>query len=101
MNTTDTQSPTCLGTPDCRHHRVLVSVKFSFRIGRHVRRNYSQKRILTFDQKYKNGGGELKIGMNGGVLWGRPRPGRGGSDIYGWMDVIAFVSAAEDKQRNW
>jgi len=24
--------------------------------------------------------------MNGGVLWGRPRPGRGCGAIYGWMD---------------
>jgi len=24
--------------------------------------------------------------MNGGVLWGRPRPGRGCSATYGWMD---------------
>jgi hypothetical protein len=29
-------------------------------------------------------GGELRIEMNGGVLWGRPRPGRGCSDMDGF-----------------
>jgi hypothetical protein len=29
---------------------------------------------------------ELRIEMNGGVLWGRPRPGRGCGAIDGWMD---------------
>jgi len=31
---------------------------------------------------FNYGGKELKIGMNGGVLWGRPRPGRGCSAIF-------------------
>jgi hypothetical protein len=30
--------------------------------------------------------GFQKIEMDGGILWGRPRPGRGCSAIYGWMD---------------
>ena len=30
--------------------------------------------------------GRAEMGMNGGVLWGRPRPGRGCGAIYGWMD---------------
>jgi hypothetical protein len=30
---------------------------------------------------------KLQIGMNRGVLWGRPRPGRGCSAIHGWMDL--------------
>ena len=38
--------------------------------------------ITTAGDK-RMGGEELKIGMNGGVLWGRPRPGRGCNAIYG------------------
>jgi len=34
----------------------------------------------------EDGGEEMRIEMNGGVLWGRPRPGRGCSAIDGWMD---------------
>ena len=34
----------------------------------------------------RDGGEELKIVMNGGVLWVGPRPGRGCSVIYGWKD---------------
>jgi hypothetical protein len=36
----------------------------------------------------EDGGEELRIEMNGGVLWGRPRPGRGCSTIDGWMDGV-------------
>jgi len=38
--------------------------------------------------RQKDGGEELRIEMNGGVLCGRPRPGRGCSTIDGWMDGI-------------
>jgi len=34
----------------------------------------------------EDGGEELRIEMNGGVLWRMPRPGRGCSAIDGWMD---------------
>jgi len=34
----------------------------------------------------EDGGEELRIGMNGGVLWGRPRPGRRCSAVDGRMD---------------
>ena len=30
----------------------------------------------------------MKTGMDGGVLFGRSRPGRGCSAIYVWMDVV-------------
>jgi len=37
----------------------------------------------------EDGGEELQIEMNGGVLWGRPRPGRGCSAMDGiFMSVI-------------
>ena len=35
----------------------------------------------------EDGGEELRIEMNRGVLWGRSRPGRGCSTIDGWMDI--------------
>jgi hypothetical protein len=35
---------------------------------------------------HEDGGEELRIEMNGGVLWGRPRPGNGCSAIDEWMD---------------
>ena len=38
---------------------------------------------------YDDGGEELKTGRNGGIFWGRPRPGRGCSAIHGWTDLLA------------
>jgi len=43
----------------------------------------------------EDGGEELKIGLNGDVLWGRPRPGRGCSAIYGMeLYVMLILSLA-------
>jgi hypothetical protein len=41
---------------------------------------------------HEDGGEELRIEMNGGVLWGRPRPGRGCSAIDGmeWNSTNPF-----------
>jgi hypothetical protein len=42
--------------------------------------------------------------MNGGVLWGRPRPGRGCSAIDGWMETWSLTLREEHKLRvfeNW
>ena len=46
--------------------------------------------ITTAGDK-EDGGEELKIGMNGWVLWGRPRPGRGCSATYGWMCTYIYT----------
>jgi hypothetical protein len=39
----------------------------------------------------EDGGEELHIEMNGGVLWGRPRPGRGCRAIGGWMEILQLL----------
>ena len=39
----------------------------------------------------EDGGEELHTEMNGGVLWGRPRPGRGCSAIDGWMVIKVTI----------
>ena len=38
-----------------------------------------------------------EIGMNGGVLWGRPRPGRGCSAIYGMEFALQLKKIVEKK----
>ena len=39
----------------------------------------------------EDGGEELRIEINWGVLWRRPRPGRGCSAIDGWMDSFNLM----------
>jgi hypothetical protein len=41
----------------------------------------------------EDGGEELQIETNGGVLWGRPRPGRGCRAIDGWVWTCAEPSS--------
>jgi len=35
--------------------------------------------------------------MNGGILWGRPRLGRGCSAVYGWMDITFIRTVSSYK----
>jgi hypothetical protein len=79
------------GHPDPPDWGLGVGLTTTPREQIYVQKTSEMPRTGLINRRRLGWGVKLQIGMNGCVLWGRPRPGRGCSAIYGWMDLHEWI----------